>query len=441
MTKITIIDDLHPEDNAMLQALQSRSPASVEERLKKVRESGSGEFMDKFFVGYGHKSIGDCGTTTIYVEGVSMLCAKAIQDWPLYSGQEASTRYMDFSEAVFHDPIRSTASEMVQDIWRTIYLTVQSKIGDHLHQQYPRQEGEDEATYERAIKARGFDIARAFLPAGASTNLSWHTNLRQASDHLDWLRLHPDKHIQDVAFKIHGVLSDKYTSSFSTDIRGEEYRQQIMDRSYFLAPYKVPFPSDHIRVDCSGLDLSKIRQVEWKLLEERPRGVEVPWFFSEVGQICSEFPLDFGSYRDLQRHRHGTIRMPLLTTQLGFHPWYLEALSPQIRQEVEDCLREQETVIEKLDCDEITKQNYIAMGYMVPCRVTQPLPAFVYRMELRSSKSVHPTLRQIIHEEIRQFHPLLPKGPGSVLHRITLHVDMDPDSWTVRRGQQTITER
>jgi len=36
--------------------------------------------------------------------------------------------------------------------------------------------------YDKAIAARAFDILRGFLPAGATTNIAWHTNLRQAAD-------------------------------------------------------------------------------------------------------------------------------------------------------------------------------------------------------------------------------------------------------------------
>ena len=44
-----------------------------------------------------------------------MLAAKAIQDWPLYSGQEASTRYMDFSNATFANPLNNEAGEQIQE--------------------------------------------------------------------------------------------------------------------------------------------------------------------------------------------------------------------------------------------------------------------------------------------------------------------------------------
>ncbi len=430
MTKITIIDDLHPEDIAMLQALQSRSPASVEERLKKVREGGSGKFMEKFYVGYGHKSIGDCGTTTIFVEGVTMLCAKAIQDWPLYSGQEASTRYMDFSESEFHNPLGTTEGETIQEGWRKFYLDARAPVILHLHEKYPRQEGEDEVVYRRAIVARSFDILRSFLPAGASTNLSWHTNLRQAQDHLDWLHLHPDPHVNMVAGDIHEGLQARYPHSFTDNLSGSiSFRKDVFHGHYYLRPGEIDWG---VHLHHEFFDSRNHPDIA-RLLSTRPRGMEVPRFLEELGQLTSTFPLDFGSFRDLQRHRNGIIRMPLLTTEMGFHPWYIQSLPVALGAKAIDILDEQEKKIAALDCSEVVKQNYIAMGYQVPCKVTQGLPGFVYRLELRSSKSVHPTLRQVVHEEIRQFERFLPD--------VALHVDMDPDSWSVRRGTQTITEK
>lgn len=438
-SKITIIDDLHPEDVAMLQALQSRSPASVDERLLKVRQSGSGEFIERFYIGYGHQSIGDCGTTTIFIEGVSMLVAKAIQDWPLYSGQEASTRYMDFSEAVFHDPLESGASAAIQETWRKLYLDLQEPLRDHLRATYPRRLGdaqhpeEDEAAWERAISARVFDVARGFLPAGASTNLSWHTNLRQARDHLLWLLQHADPEVRAVAVAVYAGLHERYKHSFpypSTRPEHITYRWDAMHDGYF----QPPVPLEGVVVT----SISRERHLDTttrKLLVERPRGVEVPWFFAHhTAPVQSVFMLDFGSYRDLQRHRAGRIAMPLLTTKLGVHPWYLANIPDSRKQRVLDTVVTQIGAIGKL-CPEapVAQQYYTAMGFRVTCEAVQPLPAYIYRLELRSQKTVHPTLRAVVLDEIKQFRRLYPT--------IALHVDTDPDDWTVRRGEQTIVEK
>jgi hypothetical protein len=100
--------EFSPEPLAMLQALYSRDPRSVLDHIDRVHKVGAEKFMGSFYVGYGHKSIGDCGTTTIFIEQVSMLCAKAFQDWPLYNGQEASTRYLDMSKQEVLNPLKSS---------------------------------------------------------------------------------------------------------------------------------------------------------------------------------------------------------------------------------------------------------------------------------------------------------------------------------------------
>ena len=209
------MDDLHPEDNAMLQALYSRSPRSVVDHLDKVKGADSGTFMEKFYVGYGHLSIADCGSTTIYIENVSMLAAKAFQDWPLYSGQEASTRYLDYSEQEIINPLNSAEGKEIQQTWMDFYYQSKAPLIEELKKRYPIKEGEKEALYDKAIAARSFDILRGFLPAGCSTYLSWHTNLRQAHEKLALLSHHPLLEIRELAEKVRATLQTKYKNSFS----------------------------------------------------------------------------------------------------------------------------------------------------------------------------------------------------------------------------------
>ncbi|MEK7552793.1 MAG: FAD-dependent thymidylate synthase, partial [Patescibacteria group bacterium] len=235
--KIFIYDEFNPEDTAMMQALYSRSAESVVQHVAKVRQSGSGKFMEKYYVGYGHASIADCGSTTLFVEGVSMLAAKALQDWPLYSGQETSSRYIDLSKQAMIDPLETTVSKSVLEKWRDFYTKNQEIVAQHLRLKYPRQPAEDEPVYERAIKARTFDSLRGFLPAGITTQLSWHTNLRQAWDKLALLRHWPLPEVQAVAKLIHGELQKKYQSSFGHKLypEQEKYWQYLGDRrTYYL---------------------------------------------------------------------------------------------------------------------------------------------------------------------------------------------------------------
>jgi thymidylate synthase ThyX len=444
-TKLLIVDDLAPEDLAMLQALYSRSAESAEVHLEKVQKAGSGKFMSRFYVGYNHKSIADCGTTTMFIEGVSTLAAKAVQDWPLYSGQETSTRYIDMSKQRIEDPLGTPRSKEVHARWMEFYTSSQSRVEEIIRKRFPATDADkkDDKTrenYERAVKARVFDSLRGFLPAGITTQLSWHTNLRQAGDHLSLLAKHPAAEIRTVGQALQKMFAEQYSSSTDFDAAavsavtgGAEARAtweaKMVEKYTFTSSLGFPSTNEGFHSTLSQGNLASYHE----LLQSRPRGSVIPHFLSDIGQLSFAFLLDFGSFRDIQRHRNGVCRMPLLTLDYGFEPWYLEQLDEELTGKAKDLIAFLSGAITHMTDDPIARQYYIPLGFRVPCQVTYALPAAVYVMELRSGKTIHPTLRRVIHWMIGRFREKYPEIP--------LHVDMDPDDWTVRRGQQTIQAR
>jgi len=429
MSNIFIYDEFSPEDTAMLQALYSRSPQSVEEHVKKVKESGSGKFMEQFYIGYGHQSIADCGSTTLFIENLSILADKSIQDWQLYSGQETSTRYVDMSKQEIIDPIKSTQSKEILDRWMKFYIKSQDELEEHIKKIYPKKEDEKEEIYNKAVKSRCFDVMRGFLPAGITTQLSWHTNLRQAWDKLSLLKHHPLAESREIAMNMLTKLKEKYPHSFShKEYDDQENYYEISSQQYnYYNPENPPekfTASSTIKTE----DLEQYKDI----IESRPQKTNLPTFLAELGSITFEFMLDFGSWRDIQRHRNGVCRNPLLNTNFGFNHWYLEQLSPTLKAEAEKLISEQIDLISKLKTDNFTKQYYISLGFNMPSKVTYGLPAAVYVTELRSGKTVHPSLRKITHQ---MNNALTEKFPT-----LKLHSDTEEDSWSVRRGNQDIQE-
>src|SRR5437763_1144731 len=138
--RISVHDEFGPETAAMLQALYSRSSASVSTHIERVA-SGSSNFMESYYVGYGHASIGDCGFTTIFVEDVSLLACKAIQDTPLFSGQETSTRYIDFSSQRIVDPVGLPATRSLLARWMRFYSESLAPLRVHLKNGLPCPSG------------------------------------------------------------------------------------------------------------------------------------------------------------------------------------------------------------------------------------------------------------------------------------------------------------
>lgn len=424
------------EAEAMLQALYSRDPASVREHLDTIAEKGPEKFMATYYVGYNHKSIGDCGSGTVFIEGVSMLAAKAVQDWMLYSGQEISTRYVDFAHQPFIDPVANDLSRRVHERLRAFYVASLEPLKMNLRARYPRESEEPEKRYETAIAARAFDILRSFLPAGASTSLAWHTNLRQAADKLTLLRHHPLGEVRNVAAALEEGFVKKFPSSFGHKRyeATEAYNKLWMGANY-LFKGRGDFPE--FALTRNAVDRAYL--IEHRdLFAARPPKTEFPKFLAEAGTVTFEYLLDFGSFRDIQRQRSVIQRMPLVSTAFGFEPWYLQELPATLRVEAEQVLDETEKDLTKLAAQNVpleTLQYFVPMGYRVPNRMTGDIPAFVYIAELRATPMVHPTLQLRAH----QIAEALEHEFGEL--GLKVYVSDEIGRFDTRRGAQTIEKR
>ena len=414
---------------AMLQALHSRSTGGIKAHLKTLAAKGAQSFMQNFYVGYGHKSIGDCGSATVFVEGISMLAAKAIQDWRLYAGQEASTRYVDFSRQKFANPLGTKQGEKILEAWRAFYVALQEPVRDHLRTQFPRQDTENDKIYNKAIAARAFDITRAFLPAGATTNVAWRMNLRQFADELMLLRHHPLEEVRTIADVTEKALYKMYPASFGHQrfATTEQYNAQWMqDAYYYTNAAAKEFALLYDAVDRTML------AAHVTALAARPMKTELPPTVATCGTVAYEFLLDFGSFRDVQRHRAVAQRMPLLTRAHGFERWYLDALPEKVRARAEKFVAMQQKRIDALKTSEEIKQYYTAMGFRVPCVIAGNLKAMVYVAELRSTRFVHPTLVRQMLRVVDSLRTLF----GA--HGLVVHTDDEPHRFDVRRGEHDI---
>ena len=215
-----------------------------------------------------------------------------------------------------------------------------------------------------------------------------------------------------------------------------------MKNYYFLdEKYPVNFPG--VVLERDGIDRRLLGQYR-EVLQNRPVKTEPPKYLAECGTAQFRFGLDFGSFRDLQRQRAIIQRMPLLTDNLGFEPWYFEQMPPQLVGEAVEFLRNYAEDLRtygiggKWDKDMdglVAAQYYIPMGYRVTCRITGDLPAHICWVELRSGIAVHPTLRTVAQQTGAE----LLKNYGS--EGLVLHLDNTPDRFNYKRGTQDIVEK
>lgn len=430
--EIIVLNDgavINAEARAMLQALHSRSTGGLRSHLEVLAKRGPDNFMKNFYVGYGHKSIGDCGDTTLFIEGVSMLAAKAVQDSQLYSGQESSTRYIDFSNQPFINPTSTKEGGELLERQRAFYLAAQEPTRQRLEDLHPKKEGEDNEVYKKAINARTFDITRSLLPAGAATNLSYHTNLRQAADRVLWLRHHPLEEVKKIGEGLEEALRRHHPNSFAhKKYQDTEDYQDLIAQNYLF--HDLGSPTEPL-IDFQRLDFDELERFR-DLLGRRPSKTEMPKFLAQVGSLRAKYILDFGSFRDIQRHRAIVQRMPLLTTDLGFNQWYLDNLPQEVADRLPKHLEEVRNGIKGLGTSREASQYFIPMGFNTSNQFVGDLPATVYMVELRGKSDVHPTLQRVAVSMGDQISSKL---------QIPVYTQRDFGRFDLKRGTQDIILR
>ena len=325
---------LTAEDIAMVQALYSRSPRSVQEHLEKVKNTGSGKFMDRYYVGYGHDSIGDCGPATVFVENVSLLAAKALQQSPLYNGQEASTRYLDFSQMGVETPFDLHPTVLnIQERQLELYQDVLAHVQDQLIVAATEDNPDPlTETHRKAIKARAFDVARGFLPAGVRTNLSIHMGLRALRDHLRVLSCAPLPEIRNVAGLVWDNCRETHPNSFDP-VPVTQYPTwygKLGDALYGQESPSGPLPALPRPAEFSMRFANPNILHTSAELDDRPRGRALLPAFARAASITMTYALDFGSYRDLQRHRRADHDLLAVRPLSPCHDWYMQHLSPAL---------------------------------------------------------------------------------------------------------------
>lgn len=440
---IIVQDELKPEENATIQSLNSRSAGGFIKNLYIIARDGLKNIIKKFYSNYGHKSIADCGSTTAATDNISMLAAKNMQHWWSYNGQETSTRYIDVTGLGYVDPIGTSTSKTIMEKWFDFYIKSIEPLMEHLKIMRPIKTDEPLEKYNTMIEKRAYDILGSFIPAGARTNVSCHMNLRQWDEKLSYMVHHPLTEISDLGKGLLDAMQERYPSTFVKEKKYEEsekYRQEFeKEFAYVLPDTKWSNVIEAIKEGFHfGVNFQNnlIMQYDYKnLLEKRPIKTEIPKIVNECGSYRIEFMIDFRSHRDLQRQRSALQRVPLLTTKFGFEEWYLQQLPESLFEEAMNLLTEQEEAIALLDCDDNTRQYYIAMGYKVFNTFTVPFADLIYIIELRTPTTVHPTARKVA---INMYNTLKNSLEKDGIDFVKIYAETSEDMLDIRRAGQDI---
>ena len=361
-------DDTSAEQWATAAAMFSRSNDGIEVIKEKLTADKSERFMKQNYIGYNHASIGDLADIKVFIEGVPMYVACMLEHFSRFRGQEASTRYIDFSK----QPCAYDADSNVYNNQIAFYLMATEIVRETLLREYAKRDDSKDPVFIRAVNARTFDICRSLIPWSATTNVAWYGDIRTIMSHLAWL------------------ISDKNTNRDITRIR--PYVEDIYSTIAEVYPSSV------------------------KMLEDTRPGIpysEGDYHLALFGNDTA-FQLDFGSWRDLNRHRVGSQKVFFNSVLPQLHPWYVEMLDRHCIGTTH--LMPPTTIDTRLLGHLVSYQYYFG---------DQQAKYLVFR---RGQDDVHPTLRNNILKFASNEGITPPQGEP----------DPGPFGFFLRRGTQTI---
>jgi thymidylate synthase ThyX len=180
---------LTPELLAATGARYSRSNEGLEAILSRIDPENPDASVESIFrfVDYGHASVGDMAPVALFLDGVSIILAALVWNLcPTGSGQESSTRYINYAQARNHDSVLLGIPQVLEAEWRDSVaasfhayeraVAAWSQVGEQFPERtrIPKSLLEDPAKAKAVARMRrnfAFDRARVFLPASAPTNM------------------------------------------------------------------------------------------------------------------------------------------------------------------------------------------------------------------------------------------------------------------------------
>ena len=441
---------LNSEETAFQSIAESVGQANQDVEVQQMAIKKAQNFYDRILDGYGDDSIGELGGAHLAVENISMLAAKAIEDNRIGgSPLEKSTRYIYFDQKVkgeylfYREPILMTSA------WRDLYLNTCNMLFDtysklippltvFMEAKYPKEAEISKAAYAAAIRAKVLDCLRGLLPAATMTNMGLYGNGRFFEYLIQKLNCNSLVELQDIGKKAHEELA-KVIPSFirRADLQHKHQRSfaQFCDamqseiRMIAQTHQVKALPTSGPQVNCISHDKEAVFKVAAALLfgvtsrsleeltdyckklpeedlgrildsacnarenrrQKSPRALE-------HAQFTFEIVADFGSYRDLHRHRILTQERQLLTCDAGYYV-PREVTEAGLDADYKKAMDLAKEAFDKIRQELPEEAQYIVpMAYNIRWYFCVNLRSLQWLCELRSQAAGHATYRHVAQE-------------------------------------------
>jgi thymidylate synthase ThyX len=433
-------DDLRTNLAKLLadQELDVASAAPVRPALALATEKARA-FHERWVVGYGHASVAEHAVIHLALENVSIIASKVVEDLRLGSYTEKSTRYVIFDKKSFVEPIELEGETLrayraICEQLFTTYLDLVPKVMTALRARAPKPEGFSDAAHTAAIRAQACDLLRGLLPAGARTNIGLTANARAMEMLLSKMFSHPLGEVRALAESMHQASLHvtptlvKYASEnpyrkglheavehelrrvytppeegasatmvVTQPVRLVRHDRDALERVGLALCYDNSDPRTHAHGLTDGLRHASQTELEAIVksgLAGRGSHDPPPRAF-EASSMTFELMLDYGAYRDLQRHRMLSPATQRLSCRLGFEtPTELAELGHA--DAYLDAMLSAYAAWEQLEAACPMEAQYaVPLGYRIRTLWTLNLRELFHVIELRSAKQGHPSYRRV----------------------------------------------
>ena len=407
------------------------------------------EFHEKWVVGYGHASVAEHAVAHLAVEDVSIVASKVLEDTRLASFTEKSTRYVVFDRDKFYrEPCiaASAHAALYEDTCRFLldtYTRLIDPVAAAIRAETPRGARQTERAYEGACRAQACDVLRYILPAATLTNIGMTVNGRLLEHLLTKLLSHPLAECRRIGTLLKTESEQiiptliKY-AGISEYLRETAHAMESAARGHLagVTPDEAPavalvrYPEDAedrlVAAVLYGYAAHPLAQIEARVRtlsqEEKTRVIEEylarrgphdqPLRALEHLTYTFDILVDFGAFRDIQRHRMVT-QTPQESTAVHGYSRPPEMARFGLSAVFDECMARAQSAYEAIVRDLPREAQYVLpLAFRKRVLFTWNLREIHHFVQLRSGRQGHASYRRIaqqVYRELERVHPFLAK--------------------------------
>jgi thymidylate synthase ThyX len=442
------IDEFYDQPDVPIEELSEDSDSQSLVSLSRAEG-----LYDRVFSQFGDDSVAQLGGAHIACEQASNLLTKVLEWGRLAAYLEQSTRYIYYDQKLgeryrYTAPPEIETGPLADEYSKTMdwlfdeYSQLVHTCAPFFESQFPRQKGDSKFIYNSSIRAKACDSARGLLPAATTSNVGIFGTGQAYESMLIRMNSHPLEEARDYSrmmleelrkvipsflkrvdlpdrggvwsgyFQENHEAMERIASSIDAEPEGieevslVEWDHDAEDKIAAAALYAhSDLPDSQLQAIVSGMSDPDKAEVIRAYVGDRQNRRHKPGRGMERSFYRFDVLSDFGSFRDLQRHRMLTLDWQRLGVKHGYStPPAIEEVG--WTQRWDDAMGRMsdfhDTVLNEHGPD--VSQYVVPFGFKLRYSMQFNAREAFHMLELRTGQQGHPDYRrvcQLMHQLIR----------------------------------------